>query len=149
MNRFENKFGSPDKVIIGFGDFEQRKHMKFKEPIKGKGMRTLFKKYGYKTYLVDEFRTSCKCANCGNDCCKFMTRESPKPYRNNIQLVHGLLGCKTCIGFWNRDCNGAVNIWKIIKNTILGKDRPKYLQRSCTSLLNDAKKSETQRNCQT
>ena len=56
MNRFENKFGSPDKVIIGFGDFEQRKHMKFKEPIKGKGMRSLFKKYGYKTYLVDEFR---------------------------------------------------------------------------------------------
>ena len=53
LNRFESKFGSPKEVIIGFGDFEQRKHMKFKEPIKGKGMRTLFKKYGYKTYLVD------------------------------------------------------------------------------------------------
>jgi hypothetical protein len=131
LNRFESQFGSPNKVIIGFGDFEQRKHMKFKEPIKGKGMRTLFRKNGYKTYLVDEFRTSCKCANCGNDCCKFMTRESPKPYRNNLQLVHGLLGCKTCIGFWNRDCNGAVNIWKIIKNTILGKSRPSYLQRNC------------------
>jgi len=70
-----------------------------------------------------------------------MTRESPKPYRNKLQLVHGLLGCKTCIGFWNRDCNGAVNIWKIIKNTILGKSRPSYLQRNLSGIVNAIPKS--------
>ena len=36
--------------------------MKYKEPIKGIGMRTLFRQNNYKTYLVDEFRTSCMCS---------------------------------------------------------------------------------------
>ena len=51
---------SSDWNIYDFG----RKHMKYKEPIKGRGIRTLFKKNGFKTYLVDEFRTSCKCSKC-------------------------------------------------------------------------------------
>lgn len=104
--------------------------MKYKESVKGKSMRTLFRKNGFETYLVDEFRTSCKCANCFGDCSKFRIRENPKPYKNNLQLVHGLLKCKTCDGVWNRDCNGSVNIWKIMKNTINGLGRPKHLLRS-------------------
>jgi hypothetical protein len=36
MNRFSKIFGSPKDAIICIGDFEQRKHRKFKEPIKGK-----------------------------------------------------------------------------------------------------------------
>ena len=39
-------------------NFEQKQHMKYKEPIKGKGIRKLFRENGYKVYLVDEFRTS-------------------------------------------------------------------------------------------
>jgi hypothetical protein len=38
--------------------------MKFKEPVKGRGFRTLFRKNGFETYLVDEFRTSFKFSNC-------------------------------------------------------------------------------------
>lgn len=133
INNFRKIFGTPEKVVIGFGDFEQKKHMKYKEPIKGKSMRTLFRKNGFETYLVDEFRTSCKCANCSGDCSKFRTRKNPKPYRNNLGLVHGLLKCKTCSGLWNRDCNGSINIWKIMKNTINGKERPKYLSRCKSS----------------
>ena len=64
MNKFQKVFGDKNDVVVCFGDYEQRKHMKYKEPIKGKGMRTLFRKSGYETYLVDEFRTSCKCCNC-------------------------------------------------------------------------------------
>ena len=118
--------------IIGLlNNFEQRKHMKFKEAIKGKGMRTLFKKNGYKTFLVDEFRTSCRCAKCnGGECYKFMTRKSPKPNQNDLRLVHGLLKCKSCSGVWNRDCNGAKNIYKICYNAIHKKNRPTYLCRS-------------------
>ena len=44
--------------------------MKFKEPIKGKGMRTLFRKNGFITYLVDEFRTSCRCSSCDGRKCR-------------------------------------------------------------------------------
>jgi transposase len=103
--------------------------MKYKEPIKGKGMRTLFKNNKYKTYLADEFRTSCKCSKCGGINEKFIVRENPKPYKNNLSLVHGILMCKTCLVRWNRDCNGATNIYKIAKNAITGKERPEHLRR--------------------
>lgn len=58
INRFGSIFGLPKEVVIGFGDWEQRKQMKYKEPTKGKGMRELFRKAGYEVYLVDEFRTN-------------------------------------------------------------------------------------------
>jgi hypothetical protein len=131
INKFNKIFGKPDEVVVCFGDFEQRKHMKYKEPIKGKGIRNLFKKSGYNTFLVDEYRTSCKCCNCeGGDCEKFMIRKNPKPWKHNNALVHGLLRCKSGCGLWNRDVNGAKNIYKIAYNHINGLKRPLYLCRS-------------------
>jgi hypothetical protein len=56
--------------VICIGDWEQKKQMKFKEPTIGKGMRTLFRKNNYKVFLVDEFRTSCKCSNCNGGVCE-------------------------------------------------------------------------------
>ena len=154
INQFKKKFGDEKDTIICIGDYEQRKHMKFKEPIKGKGMRTLFRKNGYDTYLVDEFRTSCKCSKCdGGNCEKFMIRENPKPFQNNLRLVHGLLSCKNCANVWNRDCNGATNIYKIAYNSIHKIDRPSYLCRSNLSgTLDDVSKpkftrSETGKPC--
>ena len=129
IKNFSNKFGDKEDVIVCFGDFEQKKHMKFKEPTKGKGMRTLFRKNGFITYLVDEFRTSCRCSSCEGLNEKFKVMENPKPYRSGSVLVHGLLKCKSCSGVWNRDCNGATNIYKIVKNAINKIDRPRYLCR--------------------
>jgi hypothetical protein len=127
---FQKKFGTPDNVVIAFGDWEQRQQMKYKEPTKGKGMRDLFRKCGYKTYLVDEFRSSCKCSQCnGGECKNFLMVENPKPYRNNQQMCWGLLRCKSCNGFWNRDCNGAKNIYKIAENAVKSIARPAYLCR--------------------
>ena len=86
---------------------------------------TLFRKNGFQTYLVYEYRTSCKCTKYeGGSCEKFMVRENPKPYRNNLLLVYGLLGCNNCANIWNRDYNGATNIYKISFNSINKKDRP-------------------------
>ena len=130
LQNFKKKFGTPDDVIVAFGDWEQRQQMKYKEPTKGKGMRCLFRKYGYKTYLVDEFRTSCKCSNCEGGACKnFLMVNNPKPYRNNQQLSWGLTKCKICSTFWNRDCNGAKNIYKIASCAVNKKPRPTYLCR--------------------
>lgn len=142
MNTFKKIFGSSNDVIVCFGDYEQRKHMKFKEPVKGRGFRTLFRKNGFETYLVDEFRTSCKCSKCeGGSCEKFMVRENPKPFRDNLRLVHGLLSCKNCANVWNRDCNGSTNIYKIAFNSIHKKDRPSYLCRNNKSgVLDDTSK---------
>jgi len=132
INNFKKIFGKPEETIVIFGDFEQKKHMKYKEPIKGKGMRILFRQNNYKTFLVDEFRTSCMCSICKTEigrCEKFQIRKNPKPYKSGNILVHGLIKCKTCLGVWNRDVNGATNIYRIAKNAINRIERPKYLCR--------------------
>lgn len=134
INRFKKIFGDPKDVVICAGDFEQKKHMKYKEPVKGKGMRKLFRNHGYPVYLVDEFRTSCMCSKCqSNDgrCEKFVRRKSPKPWKKDVSiLVHGVLNCKKCGTVWNRDVNGATNIYRIAKQAIQGKKRPSYLSRT-------------------
>jgi len=131
LTQFKKKFGNKEEVIVCFGDYEQKQHMKFKEPIKGKGMRTLFRRNGFRTYLVDEFRTSCKCSNCeGGECEKFLKRKISCSESEEIRTIHGLLRCKTCGSVWNRDCNGAKNIYKIAGNSIKQIERPSYLSRN-------------------
>jgi transposase len=132
INNFKKIFGKPEDVIICAGDFEQKQHMKYKEPVKGKGIRRIFRNNGYKLYLVDEFRTSCMCSICKEEtgrCEKFITRKNPKPYKSSNILVHGALRCKNCEAVWNRDVNSATNIYRIAKNAINGIERPKYLCR--------------------
>ena len=131
ISNFQKIFGNPDEVVICIGDWEQKKQMKFKEPTLGKGMRTLFRKNNYNVFLVDEFRTSCKCSNCnGGVCEKFRIRKNPKPKKDDIRLVHGLLRCKSGCGLWNRDRNGSSNIYKIAETSINKLDRPSYLCRT-------------------
>ena len=104
----------------------------YKHLLSGKGIRRIFRDNGYKLYLVDEFRTSCMCSICKEEtgrCDKFQIRKNPKPYKSGNILVHGLLTCKKCSGVWNRDVNGATNIYRIAKNAIDGLERPKYLFR--------------------
>ena len=139
IHNFRNMYGNPDEVIICIGDWEQRQQMKYKEPTLGKGMRTLFRKNKYKVYLVDEFRTSCKCSKCdGGVCEKYMIKKNPRPNKKEIKydemrLVHGLLRCKSGCGSWNRDRNGSSNIYKIAKNAINNIERPSYLCREIKS----------------
>jgi hypothetical protein len=131
LNNFKRIFGDEKDVVVCFGDYEQKKQMKYKEATKGKGMRTLFRKAGFQTFLVDEFRTSCRCSKCEIGICKkTMVRENPKPYRSGNVLIHGLICCKNGCGYWNRDVNGATNIYKIAYNAINNKERPNYLSRS-------------------
>jgi hypothetical protein len=129
--------------IIGLlTDFEQKQHMKYKEPIKGKSIRKLFRENGYKVYLVDEFRTSCMCSKCKINtakCEKFMIRENPKPYKKGNILVHGLLKCKICGSVWNRDVNASINIYRIAKNAINKIERPLYL---CREKMNENKEEK-------
>ena len=133
INNFKKIFGKPEDVIICAGDFEQKQGMKYgKEPVKGKGIRKIFRDNGYKLYLVDEFRTSCMCSICKEEtgrCDKFQIRKNPKPYKSGNILIHGLLTCKKCSGVWNRDVNSATNIYRLAKNAINGLERPKYLCR--------------------
>ena len=147
ISNFRKMYGNPDEVVICIGDWEQRQQMKYKEPTLGIGMRSLLRKNKYKVYLVDEFRTSCKCSNChGGVCEKFMVRKNPrpKPKKNKenpkkerkydeMRLVHGLLRCKSGCGEWNRDRNGSSNIYKIAYQAIHNLERPSYLCREIKS----------------
>ena len=134
LNNFKRIFGNEKDVIVCFGDYEQKQQMKYKEPTKGKGMRTLFRKAGFQTYLVDEYRTSCRCSKCEvGVCVKNMVGKNPKPYKSGNVLIHGLICCKNGCGYWNRDVNGATNIYKIAYNAINNKERPNYLSRSNNS----------------
>lgn len=137
INHFKKTFGNPEETIICIGDWEQRKQMKYKESTLGKGMRTLFRKNNYKVYLVDEFRSSCKCSNCeGGVCEKFRVRQHSNKKKDELRLVHGLLRCKSGCGLWNRDRNGSSNIYKIAEKAINKLERPSYLCRESNQALN-------------
>ena len=138
INNFRKKYGEPSNTIIAFGDHEQKKQMKYHEPTKDKGMRKLFRKHGYQVYLVDEFRTSCRCNKCGSEVDKFMWRPSPRPWKKGeMRSVHGLIRCKNvkCNIKWNRDYNASLNILEIATNAIEGKERPEKLRRGNNSVV--------------
>ena len=79
INNFKEKMGSPENILICFGDWCQNRTMKYNEPTKGRSMRTLFKKAGYNGGLIDEYNTSCKCYIDGKDMEKFRKRGNPRP----------------------------------------------------------------------
>jgi hypothetical protein len=127
---FKETYGN--KTIVCFGDWEQSTHRKFKEPVKGKGFRTLLRRFGIATYLVDEFRTSLQCNNCKKEegkMEKFLYRSYVQKGEKKTKLLHGLLKCKTCDRICNRDANSSRNIRDIGENILKSSERPKYLQR--------------------
>ena len=136
INNFKKVFGNPENTVVICGDFEQKKGIKYgKEPVKGRGLRNLFRRNKYATYLADEYRTSCRCSQCCSDlgiCETFRDCPNPKPWKNNIIKRFGLVKCKTCDLVWNRDENSSCNIYKIAYNAINGLSRPNYLVRELT-----------------
>ncbi|CAK9206811.1 unnamed protein product [Sphagnum troendelagicum] len=96
IREFKEKFGSSEEVVVAIKDWEQRPHRKFKESTKGKGFRTLLRKASYDMYLVDKFRTSCRCSHCKEhgECKTVLECENPRPYRTGRILRHGLVRYK-------------------------------------------------------
>ena len=66
IKNFKQKFGPPENVVIGFGDWnDSGNSMRYHQPTIGIGMRDIFRKAGYTDlFLVDEFNTSKCCSNC-------------------------------------------------------------------------------------
>jgi len=129
---FKQLYGT--KSIVCIGDWEQKKHRKYKEPVKGKGFRKLFRQHGFQVFLVDEFRTSKHCNGCKNESGILETFRkriyfTKKGIMKVSPPIHGLLKCKTCNTIWNRDANSSRNQRDIAIALINGEARPKYLQR--------------------
>lgn len=64
IRNFKEKFGKPKDVLVFLGDFDKsNNHMAGVEPVICKRFRKIFKRGGYKVYLVNEHKTSCICHN--------------------------------------------------------------------------------------
>jgi len=137
VNEFKQKFGTPDQVIIIFGDWSRRKHFKGSPPTIGASLRKMFKKAGYCVMLLHEYRSSKQCFGCAlkgerSDCTKFLKIKNPsKKSRETIKeiLFHGLIRCETCSRIWNRDRNGSLNLQLIASLIAQDKPRPTCFQK--------------------
>ena len=79
--------------------------MKGTEPVKGKGMRNLFKQRSYNVFLINEKNTSKLCNHCHSELDKFHLKCHRKRKKgDNTEYsdvekkskVHGVLRCKSC-----------------------------------------------------
>ena len=100
------------------GDWDKGDYnMKGKEPTICKKFRRIFKNAGYKTFLINEFKTSKLCNCCNEELEMFLERESHKPKlkkENKKELVNGILRCQSVKHkseiFHNRDKNAVQNM---------------------------------------
>jgi len=161
VDNFKSKFGTPDKVIIVFGDHDKGQHnMGGLEPSICKKFRRIFKNAGYKVYLINEFRTSKLCNCCHQELDKFLTRASNKPKdkkKNKKTLVNGLLKHTVsnpegelnpllCTIIHNRDKNAVQNMLYIVEHIKKTGSRPEAYTRKevvktnsspCKTLINN------------
>jgi hypothetical protein len=127
INKIKRTFGK--KIVIGFGSFQQTQQMKNCMPTPNKGLKDLLSKH-FKLCIVDEFKTSKICSFClDGETSYYKQRENPRPFREGIVNIHGLLTCTKCSKsshshLMNRDLNGSRNILYIMKEWIQNKQRP-------------------------
>jgi len=137
IKNFTKKFGEPNDIIIAMGDYDKgSNHMNGLEPTICKKFRKIFKNAGFRTYLVNEFRTSKLCNCCHNEIKPFMIRQCHKP--NDIKVnkkitINGLLSHQEdkhkCEIIHNRDKNAVQNMLNIVKNIFTIGKRPDIFTR--------------------
>jgi len=130
IKNFEKKIGNNKEVVVIIGDYSCRScHLKGTVPVISKKIIKIYKRYGYETYLIDEFNTSKLCNKCGCELEKFMKRKSKNPkHKGKEILVNGLLRCQSvthnCQIIHNRDTNSVENMLKITYELMKKGKRP-------------------------
>ena len=127
INKIKRTFGK--KIVIGFGSFQQTQQMKNCMPTPNKSLKDLLAKH-FNLCIVDEFKTSKMCSFClEGETCYYKQRENPRPFREGMVNIHGLLTCTKCSKsshshLMNRDLNGSRNILYLMKEWIQHRKRP-------------------------
>ena len=139
VRRFRERFGGPDTTAICWGDWSEHgregsTHMRFHEPTRGIGLRRLFRRNGYKVWLVDEYLTSKRCHGCqAGECATFRRVRNPRPHQATTWPCitrWGLTRCGSCHRLWDRDVNSALNIlWAAVRHLAHGQGLPGCLSR--------------------
>ena len=137
IKNFTKKFGNPNDVLFIMGDYDKgNNNMSGLEPTICKKFRKIYKNAGFRTYLVNEFRTSKLCNCCHREIEPFMIRKCHKP--NDIKLnkkitVNGLLSHQEdkqkCEIIHNRDKNAVQNMLNIVKSIFTIGRRPDIFTR--------------------
>jgi hypothetical protein len=139
VKNFQKKFGSPENTIYISGDHDKGSfHMKGIEPVICKKFRRIFRNAGYKTFLVNEFRTSKLCNCCNGELEYFLERTSQKPKRKReTEICNGILRCQSVKHkseiFHNRDKNAVQNMLNIVKSVFDTGKRPNIFCRAVNS----------------
>jgi hypothetical protein len=141
VKNFKNKYGTPDETIFVMGDYDKGDYnMKGKEPVICKKFRRIFRNAGYKTFLINEFRTSKLCNCCHNEIEYFLEKPSKKPKLKReckTEICHGLLRCQSVKHkseiFHNRDKNAVQNMLNIVKSILEKGKRPDIFCRATNS----------------
>lgn len=143
VNDMKKKLGNVTTIVMGN---HSQNHMRYHEPVKGKGFRKLFRKSGLKVYLIDEFRTSSVCPDCDDRVKAFKWVPNPRLWRRKkypTVLCHGLLRCtnhqeKECgksvelngyMKLWNRDVVAVLNMRRVLFRVRQDGTRPPILSR--------------------
>jgi len=80
MRRFREKFGPPDQVVIGLGNWTRQPRSRFAKSTKCTGLRAVLRRGGYRVILIAEHYTSRQCSHCQQreaQCFKFRCRVHP------------------------------------------------------------------------
>lgn len=122
LDNIERVFGSPNEVVIAYGDWSRNSQMKGHIPTKGKGLRRLISKR-FLTITTKEYHTSKICNNCHNE---------TDNLRVGRKSIHRLLSCKSkeCQTIWNRDVNAGLNIMNMMKCFLYEGKRPPAFTRT-------------------
>lgn len=135
LQRIEDTFGPPDKILIAYGDWSRTSQMKGFMPTKGVGLRTLVAKR-FKTVGVQEFRTSMLHEKC-HEKLKNMKIEDEN---SKCKKIYRCLVCNECESsesknriFVTRDLNSALNIRNLAEEWIFNKIRPSAFLREAGS----------------
>ncbi|KAL9551813.1 hypothetical protein MBANPS3_004084 [Mucor bainieri] len=113
---------------------------RYHEPIRGKGFRRLLRKNGLNVLLIDEYLTSQVCPQCHQQTLEpFRRRRNPRPYRQGLVTVHGLLRCTNRFHpghgidyeyrLFNRDTAAGLNMIRILVQQRANGQRPPDLAR--------------------
>ena len=125
LNRIEQTYGSPDQVVIGYGNWSQTKQMKYLVPTLGKGMRKIIGRR-FDMFLVDEWGTSKYCNQCHHEL-------------EGYQGLYRVLRCPECLNsgltskkicFYNLDANAGMNILYLIGCWMEQRARPVPFRRT-------------------
>jgi len=133
LNRIGQVYGSPEEILICYGDWSQSKQMKYLLPSQGVGLRRLISKR-YPLVMVDEFRTSKLCSHCHQELIHHrVLKDSKGPETKELYRVLVCQHCKSdrsesLCHFFNRDINACINMLFLVEEWLEKRERELKIQ---------------------